>query len=305
MDPIVLIKQIIFYASYLVFPFFILLAVLWWKQKWRKTVVFFCALSLVFTYARFIEPNLIATKYESLPITSVENSAADKIKIALFSDLHLGIYKSGESFKKLVHKTNAENPDLILIPGDFLYHIDEENMETEFDFLTEFDAPVFAVTGNHDIGAPGPDLQEEMNTILEQKNVFAMDNKSQSITIRDNTIRIIGLSDLWGEDSDYELLKNLPQNEIAIVLAHNPDAIYEFPDEARNIDLVVSGHTHGGQIRIPWLYKKVIPCKHPFDKGWYTINNTNLYVSPGVGMVGLPLRFLMPPQLDIITLEIS
>ncbi|MFH1514360.1 MAG: phosphohydrolase, partial [bacterium] len=89
--------------------------------------------------------------------------------------------------------------------------------------------------------------------------------------------------------------------ENTIVLAHNPDTVYEFP-EGVNVDLVLSGHTHGGQIRIPFLYKTQIPTIHPFDKGLYNVNDIPVYVTSGIGMIGLPFRFLIPPQIEILEL---
>jgi len=89
-----------------------------------------------------------------------------------------------------------------------------------------------------------------------------------------------------------------------VLLTHNPDTAFEVPASI-NYDLMLAGHTHGGQIRIPGLYKKVIPTEYPFDKGLYRLaidGQTRLvFVSPGTGMVGLPFRFNIPPQIDILT----
>ena len=98
------------------------------------------------------------------------------------------------------------------------------------------------------------------------------------------------------------MLNKINKEKLSIVLTHNPDSIYEFPKT--DVDLVIAGHTHGGQIRLPFIYKYAIPCKYDFDKGFYYLRNMNIFVSPGLGMVGLPFRFLMPPEIDVLNVGI-
>ena len=92
-----------------------------------------------------------------------------------------------------------------------------------------------------------------------------------------------------------------------MLLTHNPDTAEVVPDTF-DYDLMLAGHTHGGQLRLPLLYKRAIPTQWPFDKGLHVYPSGGgdrlVYVTPGTGMVGLPMRFLMPPQVDMITLRV-
>lgn len=291
---------IIYYISYLVFPFIVLIALFFYKIKDKAARLAFgilIFLSLCFIYARFIEPKMLKINYEKIIFQEEEKKSA--IKIALFSDLHLGVYKNGVSLERIVREVNEASPDIILIPGDFVFKLSPENIEKSFAALSNLKAPRYAVFGNHDVGIPGEDVSETLENILRKYKVTVLENRYEEITIKGHDIAIVGLSELWQKKVNFEILKEIPEDKFSIVLAHNPDAVYEFPNNAR-VDLVVAGHAHGGQIRLPWVYKLAIPCEHGFDKGLHLINDMKVYVTPGIGMTGLPLRFLMPPEIDFL-----
>lgn len=292
-------EQIIYYASYLIFPFILLAGYFFYMKKnikIKNLAAIFLIVSSLFIYARFIEPKMLSVNNEKITHAGEENL---NIKAAIFSDMHVGIYKNGVSLKRVVDKVNKANPDIIFIPGDFLNFIKKNDIKKELADLKNLTAPAYAVTGNHDTGNPGPDYGDEVRAALKEYNIIIMDNAIAKIKIRDKMITLIGLSDLWEGKTDYTLLKNISPEEYMIILTHNPDIVYNFPDTAR-ASLVIAGHTHGGQVRLPYLYKYAIPTAYPFDKGVHNIDGIKVYVTPGIGMTGMPLRFLMPPEIDIL-----
>ena len=111
---------------------------------------------------------------------------------------------------------------------------------------------------------------------------------------------LVGLGDRWANRDHLTPLEAAPKDKPIIVLLHNPDSAMQLKPNAAV--LVLAGHTHGGQIRIPWLYKKVIPTVHPFDRGLHAIAPVPVFVSAGLGEVGLPMRFLNPPTIDVLEL---
>ena len=296
------IKYVIYYASYLVVPFIGIVGWLMWRYK-NKLVRTICVLTLmgclVLSYARFVEPKILNVEHENIDL-------GWGLTAVVASDLHIGLYENGASLETIVEKINEQEPDIVFLPGDFTYHLEEEDIEESFEALKNLEAQVFAVTGNHDIGLTRHftlenDLSEKIDSIFEKYGVNVIDNEIVYVDINGLELTIVGLSDYWGGDTDYTLLNNLEDSENVVVIAHNPDTAYAFP-YGSNVHLVVSGHTHGGQIRLPYLYKKAIPTINDFDKGLYEINGIDVYVSPGIGMVGLPMRFLMPPQIDVLDL---
>lgn len=295
-----ILANIIYYGSYLVFLF---LVFLFWKYKKAKNkfaVITLILVSILFIYARFIEPNIIVTKYHKI---NINNNAKkiENINIAVFSDFHIGVFTKSSLLKKAVEKVNQANPDFALIPGDLVYKLAKNKIKHNFAVLKNLQAPVYAVTGNHDNGYSEEDVTDELTKVLEDYGINVIDNSVETILIKNRTIKIIGLSDLWSGNSDYNLLKQINPDDISIVLTHNPDSVYEFPET--NVNLVVSGHTHGGQIRIPFIYKYLIPTEHNFDKEIYNIRNMDVFVTPGIGTVALPFRFLMLPRIDVLVIN--
>jgi hypothetical protein len=268
-------------------------------------MIFLILLSIIFIYARFIEPKILIIRHEALQIHNQKKEGEaqnKKIKIAIFSDMHLGVFKNALPLNKIIEALNKENPDIVIIPGDFVYHIKKEKIKQTFKELEKIKAPVYAVTGNHDVGEPGENVAPILRKTLKDLKIHIIDDKIEKINIKGIDLTIIGFKDIWEKDIDLNLLNNLKKEDNVIVVSHNPDSVYEFPANS-NIDLVICGHTHGGQIRLPFVYKLAIPTEHDFDRGFYKINNMNIYVTSGTGMVGLPLRFFIPPELIIMEVK--
>ncbi len=291
--------HIIFYGSYLAIPFFIYLIFLLVKKKEKvyKNKVLFVLIILAlittvsFLYARFIEPQIILIKN-----TQIETGFS--AKFVVISDIHLGVYKGTHFLERIVEKINTiEQVDAVLIPGDFIYY-PQEDLEVLFSSLKQIKFPVYAVLGNHDTEESRQYIDEELQKALEENGVIFLSNSSAYI--EQKNIRILGLGDKWTDEDDISKIDKFTIEDNVVVITHNPDTTLEYTNSIP--DLTVSGHTHGGQIRIPYLYKKVIPCVGDFDAGLYDVGENNVFVTAGVGEIGLPMRLGIPPTIEILEL---
>ncbi len=277
-------KLFIYYASWLVFP------LLFWFIAKRYSILI--VLSLLFIYARFIEPEiLLVHKYKI--------QTGFSAKYALIGDLHLGIYNDASILKRAVAKIDKEDVDALLIAGDLIYEPDPKSLKDLFAPLQELSIPIYAVLGNHDCVGNGASIRKRLEKILDGLGVIIITNKAIEL----NNITLLGLGSHWAREDKVELLDNYSKEHNLVVLTHNPDTTLSFKSN-HYADLTLAGHTHGGQIRIPYLYQKVIPVQGEvaWDRGLYQYKNGQVFVTTGLGSIGLPLRFLIPPTIDILTL---
>ncbi|PKM91330.1 hypothetical protein CVU82_01895 [Candidatus Falkowbacteria bacterium HGW-Falkowbacteria-1] len=296
----------IYYGFYLIFPLlFLLIYRTYKKRKVQLEIIVLMLISFVFIWARFVEPNFLITKNYNL---NIQNNSQNTLKVVVFSDIHLGAYNDTVLLKRAIKKINKAKPDLVLIPGDFVYFANKENLVENFSVLKDLKMPKIAILGNHDYGKNENNMSKLISSSLESAGVLVIDNKIKILEIKNKNIEIVGLGDLWVGNPDYSILKPSEfedKIDLTILLTHNPDSIYELKkdsSEIKDINLMVSGHTHAGQMRIPFLYKHVIPSSHGFDKEFYTIDGINLFVTPGIGNVVLPLRIFDFPEISVLNI---
>ncbi len=292
-------QNFIFFSSYLAIPFFIFLIL--FISKKRKNlyknkillllfiIIFLTTIS--FIYSRFIERNIILTK-----TTKIETGFP--AKLIVIADLHLGVYKNIDFLKRIVKKINKiENVDAVLIPGDFTYY-SPENLEVLFSPLKNIKFPVYAILGNHDSEQPGPPIQAKLQKALENNGVIFLHNSSSAIGSKN--IKILGLGDKDADQDDVSKINEFKKSDNLIVIAHNPDTTLKYENSIP--DLTISGHTHGGQIRVPFLYKQIIPCEGDFNQGLYETKYGKVFVTAGLGETGLPMRLGVPPTIEVLEL---
>ncbi|MCF7220336.1 metallophosphoesterase [Marilutibacter chinensis] len=292
-----LIKQALFFGSYLVFPVLAWLA--WRLRRPRGRLIAGAAMAalLVFVWARFVEPQMLRVRETTLPGTGA------RATIALVSDIHLGVYKDTGYLRRVVDRLNTLQLDAVLIAGDLTYEPGGAPLREMFAPLAELRAPVHAVLGNHDQQAPGPDIDAELRAALAALGVEVIEGR---VLVDPVGIRWAGLGDRWAGKDDPTFLRRFPDPaRPTFVLAHNPDSAIELsPTDA---GLVLAGHTHGGQIRIPLLYPHVIPSVYGFDRGerlFATPRGTvRVFVTSGLGEIGLPMRLFNPPTIDVLHLR--
>ncbi|QIO05116.1 metallophosphoesterase [Acinetobacter shaoyimingii] len=288
-----------FYLSYLLFPLIIFTLYAGYTAVFSlHESVFIFLLCCVLIYARFIEPQLVKINRITYKLSS-DQAFKQPVKIALIADLHVGLFSGDErQLRTIVDKINAEKPDAVVVAGDWTYE-PENKLAEELAVLKEIQAPVYSVNGNHDEQYPGPPIQALLKHALEVNDVMDIEGK----IVEFDEFRLIGVGDLWAGKADMRYMPDLPQDKPWLILSHNPDTVDMVP-ELPTHPLMLSGHTHGGQVELPWLtnyvMKKVSILGH--KRGLYVHENANVFVSVGTGMVGVPFRFRVPPMIDIIEL---
>ena len=237
--------------------------------------------------------------------------AFDGYKIAQISDLHNA--EIGEENERLLGMIEAADPDIIAITGDMI-DSRRTNIETALDFAEKAVklAPCYYVNGNHELRV----LEyEELKKGLLELGVVVLENESTKINIKNQEITVIGISDpsleaneLWSVEAEVvndhlgELIK--VDDNYKLVLSHRPELL-EIYCEA-GADLVLTGHAHGGQIRLPFVGGIIAPHQGFFpeyDGGLYIKEETNMIVSRGVGNSLFPLRFNNRPEVVLIELQ--
>ena len=288
-----------FYLSYLLFPLFFFSLYAGWSGYYSlHEAVFIFGVSCLLIYARFIEPHHVGVKTMQYQLNP-EQKMQQLIKIALIGDLHIGLFSGHErQLNIIVTKINQQNPDLVLVAGDWTYE-PENTLADELAVLKQIKAPVYSVNGNHDEQYPGPPIQNLLRHALKVNNVIDIEGQM----VEFDEFRLLGVGDLWAGKTDMRYMPDLPQDKPWILLSHNPDTVDMVP-KLPTRPLMLSGHTHGGQVELPWLtnyiMKKVSILGH--KKGLYQHENADVFVTVGTGMVGVPFRFRVPPTIDIIEL---
>lgn len=271
-------------------------------NKIVKTVfeLFMLILILGFTafgYMRFIEPYTLKEVDVSL------NGGPNDLKIAVFSDTHFSDWYTVEEFREAVSKINEKSPDLVFFVGDLIDNYDTYagDVEEISEALAEINAPLgkFAVYGNHDYGGGA---EWEYESIMTSGGFTVLSD--EYFVLSDYNICIIGIDDILIGNGSPETAACGSEYCYNIVLCHEPDIVDEVLDY--NVNLMIAGHTHGGQVRIPGITEKMLPpYGEKYIKGLYEFNNsseTKLYVSAGLGMTKLPLRFMAYPDISFLTL---
>lgn len=301
-------KLLILWASWAWFPF--AAACLWliFRGGLRRRIVgaALLAVSAVPAYARFIEPRMLTVHEETLLLPGA-SEASPSIRIALFGDPHIGIFDNAMPVRRIVDRINAQDVDAVFLAGDLTYHPRAEDVAGDFAALADLDAPLFVVLGNHDVGFPGDDLTDALLAALGESGATFVHNRAVDTEISGQRMIVSGASDLWQRRQDFSFSATLPEGVPVLLLTHNPDTALVVPESFR-YDLMLAGHTHGGQLRLPFIYRSFLPVTGPFDKELHRFNSPGgerlVYVTTGTGMVGLPLRFLMPPRIDILKVHL-
>lgn len=237
----------------------------------------------------FREPYTVEITHVTVPVTTLQPGA--RLRIVHISDIH-----SGERVRleeKLPQLIAAEHPDLIVFTGDAVnvpagVPVFQKLMSN----LTAI-APVFAVRGNWDF-----DVRSDQR-IYAGTAVQELTSGVVNLNIRGQKVAIVGQT-FYGSGAKAGLASVEPDVP-SIVLLHSPDAVYETP----HASIVFAGHTHGGQIRLPWYGALVTLSKYGkrFETGLYRVNDTWLYVNRGIGMeMNAPVRFLCKPEITVVDL---
>ncbi len=301
-------KLAIFYASYLYFPVAMLLIAAIVKKRTngkgaasRIFASFALLVATILAYARFVEPHILLTVRHGASLSRCFPEAGSA-RLSVFSDAHEGIFKNAIGIDRIARAVDATEPDAVLIAGDFVYFLAPARFADTFSALGAISAPVFAVNGNHDVGLPGPDVGAPLDDALEKIGVTVLNNQIASFEANGRRVEVVGLSELWAGGQDRSLLEARGAAP-RLVLTHNPSTARELrPRES--VDLMIAGHTHGGQINIPGLTCALMPGICSVARyGFGQTERGLVFVTSGTGMVGLPMRFNAAPRIDVIELS--
>lgn len=281
--------------------------------QWQKatkaaaTVLLLFGFSVVF-YGSFIEPNFIIIRHETVDLSN-GSSSNDHIRLALVSDIHLGPYHGAGFVKDMISKVRVEKPDALIMDGDFVYSYAQE--AAPLSLLKNLDIPKFATLGNHDyhlvLKNDNPIIDQEqadeIKNILEDAGVTVLVNQPANF---ENKVWLVGLDEYWtGRASLSVASSGIHDAEPRIVIVHNPDAVTKFNGD--QADLSLAGHTHGGQIRLPFIGPVGrIPTElgQHYDKGFFDIDGYKTFITSGLGTSGPRARLFNPPEVVILDIKI-
>jgi hypothetical protein len=224
------------------------------------------------------------------------NPQQNGLRIAHLTDLHRSRLTRDSLLREAVRVANAARPDLVVLTGDYVTD-DPADIAPCADLLSRLCARlgVYAILGNHDYGTDG----DAMANALQDLGFTLLINKNVTL---DGGLRLVGLDDEIMREADVpRAFDGVPENAPTLVLCHNPALVERFSDR---VCVALAGHTHGGQILLPYLTARrvrLIRAKR-YRQGWFTVGKARLYVNRGVGNVGVPLRFLAPPEVALFTL---
>jgi len=274
------------------------------KSKWR---VVFATIPVVIAalviWAFFIEPNRLVVRHQTIQIAEWPKELSG-IRIAVISDIHAGSrFIDDDKLRLIVRRTNELQPSLILILGDYMTGRGRDTHPPERFalILKDLNAPlgVYSVLGNHDWWFDGKRVREA----LEANGIRVLDDESTELRLPTGSFWLVGLADLWTRPQRIEpTIAQIPQNSPIIAITHNPDI---FPRVPPRVQLLLAGHTHGGQVRFPLIGTVVQASDYGerYVRGHVFEQNHHLFVTTGIGTSIVPVRFSVPPEIVMLTIE--
>lgn len=257
---------------------------------------FFASIGFVFLDAFWFEKYVIDWNYFDISLSEKE-----KVKIIQLSDLHIN--KLRYFHKNIAKKINTQKPEFIFITGDAIDKTEDIPILESFLKLIDPTIPKYAITGNWEYWG-NVDLVALKKMFLKY-NCDLLINENRIISINNREIAVIGIDDFVGGNANFlKSIENLKQTNTKIILSHCPEyrEIISRQMENLKIDLVLSGHTHGGQISFFGLVPFKPQGSGNYLKGWYKMNEPKMYVSKGIGTSILPIRF--GARAEVVVIEI-
>lgn len=255
----------------------------------------------------FVEPRHVMAQEVLVRLTRLPE-AFEGFRIAQISDIHFGPYMGTAGVERAVRLAQSFQPDLLALTGDFVAHpwgqpngpAGARFVEPCADVLAPWkEVRQFAVLGNHDHWNDAGIVQSG----LSERGVSVLRNAAAPIERGNSRIWIAGIDDAWMRMADLNVtLRAIPPDETTILLAHEPD----FADHASRfpVDLQLSGHSHGGQVRLPGVGALILPTlARKYPMGLNRVGSLQVYTNAGLGVINPPVRFLCPPEVTFMTLS--
>jgi predicted MPP superfamily phosphohydrolase len=282
------------------------------KSILKKLIISFISIVMIpvslYFYATEIERKLITVTWNELEAPTIPKEFNNK-KILQFSDVHLGPEFTLKQLENLVEKMNELHPDIVVFTGDLIdkfgsYSAEKDEAKV---ILQKINAPLgkYAVFGNHDRGGGGSVFYKKY---MEEAGFSVLVNEVQKIKVGNGKyITISGLDDfLLGKPQIDATLKHVRQQDFNMLLVHEPDVVDKVA--CYPVDFQVSGHSHGGQVQIPFIGPLITTkLAESYVEGMYELEGKNkplhLYVNRGIGTTRMPVRFWSVPELSVFVLK--
>lgn len=279
------------------------------KTILKITVILFVIGTLFISYITYVATVKIEVREYRLTNKKIPDSFKG-LKILQISDLHYGSTMFEKNLKEIVKISNDRKPDIVVFTGDLIdinYNIKKEEKEKIIDSLSKITSTLgkYAIQGDEDT--------DDINIVLNQSGFTILKNEYDLIYNNSNDpILLIGLSSLLGNNQDYEKGYNYFNNETynsniyTITLVHEPDSITDILNNYSQTDLILAGHSHNGDVRIPFIDLPLITKEgaKKYNKEEYKVDNTNIYISGGLGTNNsLGIRMFTRPSINLYRLS--
>ena len=240
---------------------------------------------LIFIWAFFIEPHLLVVKHYQV-------DSLKGIRIVFASDFHISKFDRGR-LRRVVKLINEQNPDIVIFGGDFIKGHDGKNtlaIEEQTKIFKAINSPVVTVLGNHD----GWYDREKVARVLNESGIKVLENSNTKL----KGIYISGLEDLQTGYPDINKALDGTASP-GILVTHSPDVYYDVKEK---VDLILAGHTHGGQVSFPIIGAPVVPSEYGAKFARRVIKETDnlMIITKGIGTSILPIRFGSIPEIVVI-----
>ena len=270
----------------------------------KAAASFFGLTSITGLYTWQIEPFWLEFVHLPMPVKNLPNNLVNKTLIQI-SDIHVGKIVRDKFLIKSFKSTTALNPAIIVYTGDFIHYEDENDLvklEKMAAYFPKGSLKTLAVLGNHDYGNHWAEdtVANKITAILENQGITVLRNQQANI----NGLKIIGIDDYWGTNFfPDQAFKNYDNSKAAIVLCHNPD-VCDLPIWNNFQGWILSGHTHGGQVKPPFYPPPILPVKNKrYTQGLIEFTDgRKLYINRALGHLK-QLRFNVRPEITVFTLE--
>ncbi|MBV9864176.1 MAG: metallophosphoesterase [Abitibacteriaceae bacterium] len=257
----------------------------------------------LFAWSREIEPEWVEVNHIDLKLPRLAAPFHD-FKLAQISDIHMDSWMTRSRLEEVVHLVNSQQPDMVAITGDFVTYISRGVAANLVRALSQLRPRLgtVAVLGNHDHWTNAIVIRR----VVAQAGMIDLSNKVHTLHRGDAMLHLAGLDDAWaGQDDMDAVMQQLPSQGAAILLAHEPDFADEYV-KTRRFDLQLSGHSHGGQVRVPLVGPiKLPPYGKQYHSGLYQVDDMQLYTNRGIGMLWPHVRFNCRPEITIFHLQSS
>ncbi|MHC4138668.1 MAG: metallophosphoesterase [Planctomycetota bacterium] len=269
------------------------------RRKFLKLSLLSGVGAIIATYPFCIERYIFQVNTYRIPVPNLPSNF-NGFTIAQLSDLHYGFLMPLMVVEQIIHKINTLQKDVIVCTGDYIHERNETTqIDTVWPHLMKLNANggVYSVLGNHDHWG-----NTDRSLYWLEKSGQSIRHKAVPIIKGEERIWIGGAGDYLEDDLAIDTaFQHVPDKECKILLSHNPDSA-DTNFETR-IDLMISGHTHGGQVKIPFVGPLILPVKNKsYSNGFVRTGRTNLYISKGLGWAIIPIRFNCLPEISVLKL---